>query len=45
MKQLFGVAEDQTLEEKFTQNSQDAAKEDSLNEIDILLRQLKLLAS
>lgn len=45
MKQLFSVAEGQTLEEKFTQNRQDAAEEDSLNEIDVLLRQLKQLAS
>lgn len=46
MKQLFGVAEDQTLEEKFTQNSQNTAQqEESLNEIDILLHQLKQLAS
>lgn len=45
MKQLFGVAEDQTLEEKFTQNRQDTDQEYSQNEGDILLHKLKQLAA
>lgn len=45
MKQLFGVTENQTLEEKLEQNRQYTAQEDSPNEVDILLRKLKLLAA
>ena len=45
MKQIFGVGEDQTFEEKFTQNNQDTAQEDDPNEGDILLYKLKQLVA
>jgi len=45
MKQIFGVGEDQTFEEKFTQNHQDTAQEDDPNEGDILLYKLKQLVA
>jgi hypothetical protein len=39
------VGEDQTFEEKFTQNNQDTAQEDDPNEGDILLYKLKQLVA